>query len=113
MNHVHKDTRDLVSVIITIVTNISGGDTVFYDGVKTSDLLSRARVIKHLHGRIIFDAFEKCYREGNLWRGPIVVISFIIVNQIFVHLYRHRGCFLTNILINQSKQSILMTMVLG
>ena len=33
MSHVHKDTNDLVSVIMTLGTNISGGDTVFYDGV--------------------------------------------------------------------------------
>ena len=38
LNHVHTDSRDMVSIIITMGTNISGGDTVFYDGVKTSDL---------------------------------------------------------------------------
>ena len=38
MNHVHKDTKYLVSVIITLGKNISGGETMFYDGVKTSDL---------------------------------------------------------------------------
>ena len=38
INHVHKDTKDLVPVIITLGKNISGGDTVFYDGDKTSDL---------------------------------------------------------------------------
>ena len=34
MNHVHKDTKDLISVIIKVGKDISGGDTVFYDGVK-------------------------------------------------------------------------------
>ena len=34
LNHVHKDIKDLVSVIITLGKDISGGDTVFYDGVK-------------------------------------------------------------------------------
>ena len=34
---------------------------MFYDGVKTSDLGSRAHVLKHLHlhGRMIFGPFEK------------------------------------------------------
>ena len=58
MNHVHKDSKDLVSVIINLGGNISGGGTVFYDGVKTSDLGSRAYVLKHLHGRMIFGPFE-------------------------------------------------------
>ena len=38
--------------------NINGGDTMFYDGVKTSDLGRRAQVLKHLHGRMIFGQFE-------------------------------------------------------
>ena len=58
MNHVHKDGKYLVSVIITLGGNISGGDTVIYDGVKTSDLGSRSHVLKHLHGRMIFGLFD-------------------------------------------------------
>ena len=58
MNHSHKDTKDLVSVIINLGTNISGGDTVFYNGVKTSDLGNRTHVLKHLHGRMIFGPFD-------------------------------------------------------
>ena len=46
LNHVHKDSEYLVSVIITLGEDISGGDTVFYYGVKTSDLRSRAQVLK-------------------------------------------------------------------
>ena len=34
MNHVHKDTKDLLSVIITLGKNIRGGDTMFYERVK-------------------------------------------------------------------------------
>ena len=59
MNHVHKYTKGLLSVIINLGTNIRGGDTVFYDGVKTPDLGSRAHVLKYLHGRMVFGPFEK------------------------------------------------------
>ena len=45
LNHVHKDSKYLDSVIITLGKYISGGDTVFYDGVKSSDLGSRAHVL--------------------------------------------------------------------
>ena len=34
LNHVHKDSNDLVSFIINLGKNISGGDTVLNDGVK-------------------------------------------------------------------------------
>ena len=54
LNHMHKDVKHLVSVIITLGKYISGGDTVFYDGVKSSEFGSRAHILKHLHGRMVF-----------------------------------------------------------
>ena len=57
LNHVHKDIKYLVSVIITLGKDISGGDTVFYDGVKPSDFGSRDHILKHLYGRIVFGLF--------------------------------------------------------
>ena len=86
-NHVHKDTKDLVSVIITLGKDISVGDIVFYDGVKTSDLGSSAHILKHLHGRMIFGPFEKVFHEGTLWSGYRAVISFILTKQIFLHFF--------------------------
>ena len=62
MNHLHKDSKYLVSDMITLGCNISGGNTVFYDGVKTSDLGSRAHILKHLHGITIFGPFEKAMK---------------------------------------------------
>ena len=59
MKHVHKYSKYLVYIIINLVGDISGGDTVFYDGVKTSNLGSRAHVLNNLHGRMIFGPFEK------------------------------------------------------
>ena len=58
MNHVHKKTKDFVSVIITLGNNIIGGDTLFYDRVKTTEFINRDHVLKHLHSRIIFGLFE-------------------------------------------------------
>ena len=59
MNRAHKDTKYLLSVIITLLNNVSAGDTVFYDGVKQSDLGNKSHVLKYLHGRMIFGPFEK------------------------------------------------------
>ena len=93
MNHVHKDTKYLFSVIITLGTNTRGGDTALHDGVKTYYLGIRYHVLKHLHGRMGFDPFEKNYHEDNLWRGPRAVMFFIINKQIFVDFYRHGDRF--------------------
>ena len=66
LNNVHKDKKYLVSVITTMGKNISVEDTVFYDVVKTSHLGSRAHILKHLYGRMIFGPFEKNH-EGTIW----------------------------------------------
>ena len=58
LNHVHKYSNCLFSVMITPGENIRGGDTVFDNGVKTSDLGSRPHFLKHLHGRMIFGPFS-------------------------------------------------------
>ena len=42
---------------------------MFYDGVKSSDFESRAHILKHSHGRMVFVPFEKVFYEGNLWSG--------------------------------------------
>ena len=83
----------MASVIITVGKDISGGYTVFYYGVKTSELGSRAHILKHLHGRMIFGPFEKVLHEGTLWSGYRAVISFILTKQIFLHFFRHGGRF--------------------
>ena len=59
LNHVHKDSKDMVSIIITVGKYISGGDTVFYYWVNTYDLGSRAHILNHLHGIMIFGPFGK------------------------------------------------------
>ena len=80
-NHMHKDVKDLVSVIITLGKYIIGGDTVFYDGVKSCDFGNRAHILKNSHGRMVFGPFEKVFHEGTLWSGYRSVISFILTKQ--------------------------------
>ena len=62
--------------------NIIQGDTLFYDGLKTSDLESRSHVLKHLHGRMKFGPFGIFFHEGTLWRVLKSVIYFILTKQI-------------------------------
>ena len=92
LNHVHKDDKYLVYIIITVGKNISGVYTVFYDGVKTSDLGSRAHILKNLHGRMIFVPFENVFHEGTLCSGYRAVIYFIL-KKIILHLFRHGDRF--------------------
>ena len=87
LNHVHKDAKYLVSNIITVGKDISGGDTVFYDVVKSSELGIRAHILKHLHGRIVFGPFAKVFRESTLWNEYRAVIYFIRTRQIFLHFF--------------------------
>ena len=104
LNHVHKDAKDLVSSIIIVGKDISGGDTVFYDELKTSDLGSRAHILKYLCGRMIFGPFEKVFHEGTLWSGYRSVISFILTKtNSHISLAMWIG-FINNIKIQQTKK---------
>ena len=66
INHVHKDSKYFLYVIVTLITNIIGGDALFYGGINQTDLVKRAPVLKHLHGRIIMGAFEIFFLKGSL-----------------------------------------------
>ena len=59
LNHVHKDSNNLLSVIIILGTNVHGGETVFYYGEKMNDIGKIAHVMKHSHGRYLVGAFDK------------------------------------------------------
>ena len=89
----HKDVKDLVSVIMIMGKDIIGGDTVFYFGVKSCDFGNRAHILKHSHGKMVFGTFEKVFYEGTLWNGYRSVISFILTKQRFLHFYRHANQF--------------------
>ena len=69
MNHVQKYSKNLVSVIINLGTNISEGDTVFYDRVKQTYLVKISHVLKHLHDRRIIGPFERLFHESFLERA--------------------------------------------
>ena len=97
LNHMHKDVKYLVSFIITLGKDIIGGDTVFYDGVKSWNFGDRARILNHSHGIMVFGPFEKVFHEGTLWSGYRSVISFILTKQIFLHFYRHANQIMTDI----------------
>ena len=111
MNHFHKYSKYLLSVIITLGNNMRGGNTVFYDGLKSTDLGSRAHILKKLHGIMIFGPLFLTH-EVNLCRGPRSVISLIITKQIFLHLYCHWDQFYNQYIDKKTKQ-ILMMMILG
>ena len=60
-NHVYKDENDFLLVVITLGTNVSGGDTFFYDRFRIYTLGIRARVFNFLHGKFIAGPFEELF----------------------------------------------------
>ena len=42
-NHVHKDSTDLLILIIILGTNFHGGETVFNDGVNMNDIGKKSK----------------------------------------------------------------------
>ena len=78
INHVHKDSKDLLLVIIILVTDVNGGETVFNDGENMNDIGKRAHVLNHSYGRCVIGSFDKILHEGSIWTGHRAVLSFIL-----------------------------------
>ena len=68
-NHVHKECKDLLSVIIILGTDVHGGETVLFFVENMNDIGKRAHVIKHSNGRCFVGSFDKILHEGSLWTG--------------------------------------------
>ena len=90
LNHVHKYSKDILSVIIILGTDVNGGETVFYDGENMNDIGKIAHVLKHSHGRCVIGYFDKNLHEGSIWTGHRAVLSFILHKSIFLH-FVHNG----------------------
>ena len=97
MNNLNKYSKDLVTVIITLGHFLSGGETVFYDGVRHIDLGKIAHLLKNLCGRKIIDPFERCFHEGSLWTLHIEILSFILTKQFFCTSFFMGIDFITDI----------------
>ena len=78
LNSAHKDSNNILSVIIILGTDVHGGRTVFYYGEKMNDIGKRAHVLKHSHGRCVVGAFDKSLLEGSIWNGHRAVLSLIL-----------------------------------
>ena len=113
LNHVYKDIKDLVPIIITLGKDIGGGYTVFNEGVISSHFGSIYHILKHLHGIMVFCTFEKVFHEDTLWSGYGALIYLIRTKEIFLHFFRHGNRFYNRYLNSVNKKSILMMMVLG
>ena len=85
LNHVHKDSKDLLSVIIILGTDVNGGETGFIYGENMNDIGKRAHVLKHSHGRCVIGSFDNFLHEGSIWTGHRAVLSFILHKSIFLH----------------------------
>ena len=110
LNHAHKDSNNLLSLIMILGTGVHSGETVFNDGEKINDIGKRAHVLKHFHGRCVVGAFDKTLHEGSIWNDHRDVLSFIIYVSIFLHSVYHGTSFYDIYITSYDKRNILMMM---
>ena len=82
LNNVHKDSTDILSVIIILGTD--------FKGENMNDIVKRAHVLKHSHGRCVVGSFDKILHEGSIWNGHRALLLFILHKSIFPH-FVHNG----------------------
>ena len=78
LNHIHRGSNGLLSVIKILGTYFIGGETVFNDVDNINDIGKRAHVLKHSYGSCVVGAFDKSLNEGSIWTGHGAVLLFIV-----------------------------------
>ena len=73
-NHLHKDSNNILSVIIILGANFHGGKT----GESMNDIGKRAHVLKDSRGMCVVAPFGRILYEGYIWNVHRAVLSFIL-----------------------------------
>ena len=110
LNHVQKDSKGILSVIIILGTDVNGGKTVFNDGDNMNDIGKRAHVLKHSHGRCVVGPFD--FFNVKALFGMVIELFYLLssTNQYFFTLCIMVQYFMTNIYHQIIKRNILMMM---
>ena len=109
LNNLHKDSKDLLSVIIILGKDFHGDETILYDGENKNDIGKRAHVLKNSHGRCVIGYFDEVLHEGSLWTGHRSVLSFILHKSIFLHFLNNSTIFYNRYISSEKKKNILMS----
>ena len=64
LNHVHKYSNNILSVIIILGTYFCGGKKVFLNGMTMNYIGKRAHALKHSYGRCVVGYSDKISHEG-------------------------------------------------
>ena len=67
INHVHKDSNDLLSVIIVLGTDAHGGSKIFHYGMTRNEIGKGAHVLNYSHVRCVGGDSDKNVHEGSIW----------------------------------------------
>ena len=81
INHAHKDSHNLLSVIIILGTNVHGGEIVFNDGDNMNNIGKIEHVLKHPHGRCVVGPFDKILHEDFIFTVHRDVLYLSSTNQ--------------------------------
>ena len=95
-NHLHKDSSDLLSVIIIMRKYFDGG-VFLLNGMNTNDTGKRAHVLKHSHKSFLVVAFDKLLHKGSMWKVNRYFYLLSYKNQFFFTLYIRVQHFMTGI----------------
>ena len=90
--HIHKDNRDVVSIILSLGNNVKGGDTIYYKDKEGMVELARSTF---KHGQFQTGPFHDVYHGAQAWTGQRGICSFYLNKQILNHCknYRHKAWF--------------------
>ena len=70
--------------MITLVTGVNAGETVFLNGITMNDMGEIAHVLNNSSGRCVVGAFDKNLHEGYIWTVNRAILSFTLHKSICI-----------------------------
>ena len=104
LNHVHKESNNLLPVIIIWGKNVHGGETVFYNGENMNYIGKIVSVLKESYVRCVVGPFDKTLHEGYIWTGHRDVLYFILHKSIILHFVHHGTKYYDNYITSDDRK---------
>ena len=91
-------------MITTLVTDVKGVKTFFFNETTMNYIVKIAHVLKYSHGRCVVGAFGEILHEGSILTRHRAVLSFILHKSTFLHFVHHGTHFYEKYINNDDRK---------
>ena len=89
----HFDKQDVISCIVTLGANVSGGPAIYHSGITDKDPKDLVLSIPFEHGRIQIGTFSSVLHGISIWKGARMTVALNLKREVVSHFRDHGDKF--------------------